>query len=134
MPGSDADDPAAPISPPNASLLRRAGAVLVDWLLCQLVVIGLLRIDSGQGAGAFAPLALFALVNLVLVSTVGSTIGHRLFGLQVWQVRSGRFPLQVLVRTVLLCLFVPAILTGRDGRSLHDIAAGTRIVHLAGGG
>jgi uncharacterized RDD family membrane protein YckC len=130
----DADDRTAALSPPNASLLRRAGAVLVDWLLCQLVVVGVLGIDSGAGgAAAFAPLGLFALVNLVLVSTVGSTIGHKLFGLQVWQVRPGVFPLQVLVRTALLCLFVPAILTGRDGRTLHDIAAGTRIVSLRGG-
>ncbi|MGL5817040.1 MAG: RDD family protein [Phycicoccus sp.] len=129
----DADDVAAPTTPPNASLLRRVGAVLVDWLLCQLVVVGVLGIDSGAGgAAAFAPLGLFALVNLALVSTLGSTIGHKLFGLQVWQVRSGSFPLQVLVRTALLCLFVPAILTARDGRSLHDVAAGTRIVHLAG--
>ncbi|MGL5864197.1 MAG: RDD family protein [Phycicoccus sp.] len=135
MPGPDAGGSAAQTAPPNASLLRRLGAVLVDWLLCQLVIVGLLGIDSGAGgAAAFAPLGLFAVVNLVLVSTLGSTIGHKLFGLQVWQVKPGSFPLQVLVRTSLLCLFVPAILTGRDGRSLHDVAAGTRIVHLAGDG
>ncbi|MGL4744290.1 MAG: RDD family protein [Dermatophilaceae bacterium] len=132
MPRPDPD--AAPSAPPNASLLRRVGAVLVDWLLCQLVVIGLLGIDTGRGGvAAFAPLGVFALVNLVLVSTLGSTVGHRLFGLQVWQARSGRFPLQVLVRTGLLCLFIPAVLTGRDGRSLHDVAAGTRIVHVSAG-
>lgn len=130
----DPEEPLAPLSPPDATLLRRFGAVLVDWLLCQAVVTGLLGVDTGSGgAAAFAPLGLFALVNLVLVPTIGSTIGHRIFGMQVWQVRPGRFPLQVLVRTALLCLFVPAVLTGRDGRSLHDVAAGTRIVHLRGG-
>jgi uncharacterized RDD family membrane protein YckC len=34
------------------------------------------------------------------------------------------------VRTLLLCLFVPAVVVGRDGRGLHDLAAGTRIVRL----
>jgi uncharacterized RDD family membrane protein YckC len=37
-------------------------------------------------------------------------------------------PLQVLVRTVLLCLFLPAMFWDKDGRGLHDKAAGTLIV------
>lgn len=121
----------ASASPATATFLRRLGAVLVDWLLCQLVAVGLLGVDSAAGGlQAFAPLGIFALENLVLVGTMGATIGHRIFGMQVWQVREGVYPLQVLVRTVLLCLFVPAVLVGSDGRGLHDVAAGTRIVHL----
>ncbi|HET7761911.1 MAG TPA: RDD family protein [Phycicoccus sp.] len=118
-------------SPATATFLRRLGAVLVDWLLCQLIAIGLLGVDSAAGGlQAFAPLGIFALENLLLVGTMGATIGHRIFGMQVWQVREGVYPLQVLIRTVLLCLFVPAVLVGSDGRGLHDVAAGTRIVHL----
>ena len=62
------------------------------------------------------------------MSLTGSTLGHRLFGLQVWKVREGAFPLQVVIRTLLLCLVLPAVLTSRDGRGFHDVAAGTRIV------
>ncbi len=40
----------------------------------------------------------------------------------------GVWPLQVLIRTLLLCFVVPAVLTSRDGRSFHDVAARTRIV------
>ena len=117
--------------PATASFMRRLGAVFVDWLLCQLVVVGFIGVDTSRGGvAAFAPLGLFALLNVVLVSTTGSTVGHRLFGLQVWQVRPGSFPLQVVVRTALLCLFVPAVLTSRDGRGFHDVWAGTRIVRL----
>lgn len=120
-------------APPNAPFARRLGAVVVDWLLCQLIVAGLFGVDpAGGGAVAFAPLGLFALVNLLLVATVGSTVGHTVFRLQVWQVRPGWFPLQVAVRTGLLCLFLPAILTAADGRGLHDVAAGTRIVRRPG--
>ena len=123
------DDPA--LRPSTPTFLRRFGAVLVDWLLCQLVVVGFIGVDTaGGGAAAFAPLGLFALLNIVLVSTTGSTVGHRLFGMQVWQVRPGSFPLQVVVRTVLLCLFVPAVLTSGDGRGFHDVWAGTRIVRV----
>lgn len=117
--------------PEDATLLRRVVAVIIDWLLCQLIAIGLLGVDvPAQGASAFVPLGVFALENLLLVTLVGSTIGHRILGLQVWQVRPGTFPLQVLVRTALLCLFVPAVLSGKDGRGLHDVAAGTRIVRV----
>jgi uncharacterized RDD family membrane protein YckC len=37
-------------------------------------------------------------------------------------------PFQTLVRTVLLCLFLPAMFWDKDGRGLHDKAAGTVIV------
>ena len=115
--------------PETPTFLRRFGALFVDWILAQVIVVVLLRIDTtGGGPAALAPVGVFALENLLLVSLTGATLGHRLFGLQVWQVRPGAFPLQVLIRTVLLCLVVPAVLTSRDGRGLHDVAAGTRIV------
>ena len=117
-------------SPETPTFLRRFGALLVDWVLCQLVVFFVLRVDTTAGEGAaLVPLGVFALYTVLLVAlTGGATVGHRLFGLQVWQVRPGSFLLQVVVRTVLLCLVVPAVLTSRDGRGFHDVAAGTRIV------
>jgi uncharacterized RDD family membrane protein YckC len=33
------------------------------------------------------------------------------------------------LRTLLLVLLVPAVVTDRDGRGLHDKAAGTVVVH-----
>ena len=116
--------------PQTPTLLRRFGALLVEWVIAQLVVLLLLRIDTtAGGAAAFAPLGVFALYTVLLLAlTGGATLGHRLFGLQVWQVRPGAFALQVVIRTLLLCLVVPAVLTSRDGRGFHDVAAGTRIV------
>mgnify|MGYP003943267041 CR=1 FL=1 len=125
----------------GASFGRRLTAWLVDWVLCTMVVFGPLGFDLELGADAqpdmllgaptssWAVLGVFAVENLVLVSLIGSTIGHRVLGLQVWQVRPGSFPLQVLVRTALVCLVVPALVT-RSGRGLHDVAAGTRIVRV----
>lgn len=128
-------------SPETASLGRRLAAWLIDWVLCSVVVFGLLGFDLQLGPGAqpemllgaptssWAVLGVFAAENLLLVPLIGTTIGHRFLGLQVWQVRPGSFPLQVLVRTALLCLVVPALIT-RSGRGLHDVAAGTRIVRI----
>jgi uncharacterized RDD family membrane protein YckC len=109
---------------------RRLVGVVIDWALCQLLAYGLFDKAFGvAGAGSFLPLAVFAAENLLLVGTLGSTIGHRIVGLRVVSTdgRAAR-PLQVLVRTVLLCLFLPAMFWDKDGRGLHDKAAGTVIV------
>jgi uncharacterized RDD family membrane protein YckC len=123
-PTTDEGEPQAP------TFLRRFGALLVDWALCQLFVVLVLRFDTTVGGvPALAPVGVFALYTTLLVAlTGGATLGHRLFGLQVWQVRPGSFLLQAAVRTVLICLVVPAVLTAQDGRSFHDVWAGTRIV------
>ena len=81
-----------------------------------------------QILSALTAISVGAALNVILVSLTGSTVGHRLLGLQVWQVRPGSFPLQVVVRTALVCLFVPALITRADGRAWHDSLAGTRIV------
>lgn len=115
---------------PPASTGRRVVALAVDWLACSLIAAAFLgyRWRSG-GLGGFAPLAVLAVENVLLVGTLGATLGHRLTGIGV---RRGDDALPgpgaALVRTLLLCLAVPALLTGRDGRRLHDVAAGTRVV------
>ena len=116
--------------PDRPTFLRRFGALLVDWVIAQLIVVLVLRIDTTAGGTAsLAPVGVFALYTVLLLAlTGGATIGHRLFGLQVWKVRPGAFALQVVIRTLLLCLVLPAVLTSRDGRGFHDVAAGTRIV------
>ncbi len=112
---------------------RRLVAVFVDWTICQLIAVLLFRVELGHaGAGAFVPLAIFAVENLLLVGTLGFTVGHRLVGLGVLSMSGQRASLvQVLIRTVLLCLAIPALIWDRDGRGLHDKAAGTLIIRMA---
>ena len=113
---------------------RRLLGVLIDWTLCTLIAFGLFDVplpftDTADG-GAWITLAVFAVENLLLVGTLGFTIGHRVVGLQVRNNGAAARPVQVLVRTVLLCLFLPAMFWDRDGRGLHDKAAGTVIARL----
>ena len=84
----------------------------------------------GQGSGgSWAPLGIFAVENLVLLLTLGSTFGQRLLGIQLVSLGGGRVSVgQVLLRTVLLCLAVPALIWDRDQRGLHDKAAKTVLV------
>ncbi|KRF29576.1 RDD family protein [Phycicoccus sp. Soil802] len=113
---------------------RRLVGVVIDWTACQLIAAALFDVPlpfAGVASGndTLILLGLFALEQLLLVGTAGYTLGHRVVGLRVLSLDGQRArPFQVLVRTVLLCLFLPAMFWDKDGRSLHDKAAGTLIV------
>ncbi|GAA3426643.1 RDD family protein [Streptosporangium nondiastaticum] len=109
---------------------RRLGALVIDWLICAWAITqGLLRIDPTQGS--WIPLLVLAAEYILLVGTIGMTLGMRLLGIRVAALGGGRPPfLSVVVRTVLLCLAVPAMIWDRDQRGLHDRAAGTVVVRI----
>jgi uncharacterized RDD family membrane protein YckC len=112
---------------------RRAIAIVVDFLLCELIAT-LFGFRLGQSTGDyrdFIPLMVFLAENVLLVGTVGSTVGHRLLGLRVVRLAGGLpGPLLALIRSVLLCLVVPALIWDRDQRGFHDRAAGTVLVRV----
>ncbi len=115
-----------------APLGRRVVAVLVDWLVCNVIAAGLLHYRLGEGGlGPFKPLAVFVLMNLLLVGTLGSTMGHRLLGLRVVRLGgAGAGPLLAAIRTVLLAVVIPAVIWDRDTRGFHDKIAGTVLVRI----
>ncbi|NNG39680.1 RDD family protein [Flexivirga sp. ID2601S] len=107
----------------------RVVALLIDWLLCSLIAAAFLGYRlGGQGRGGWAPLAVFLVENVVLIGTLGSTVGHRIVGLHVSKVTGAATgPLPALIRSVLLCLVIPAVVWDKDGRGMHDRLAGTII-------
>jgi uncharacterized RDD family membrane protein YckC len=103
---------------------RRLLALLLDWGIALAISAGFFEYSSA------ATLGIFAAMTLLLVGTVGFSIGHRVLGLRVYRIVDGGSPprpVQTLVRTALMLLVIPAVVSGPDGRGLHDIAAGTRI-------
>ncbi|MFC9426159.1 RDD family protein [Streptomyces sp. NPDC056987] len=103
-----------------APLGRRFGALFVDWGLCMLIAYGLLADGDWQASGNWA-LGVLLVLGVLTVGTVGFTPGKRLFGLRVIAEGGGRLGFwRVLVRTVLLCIAIPALVWDRDGRGLHD--------------
>ncbi|MBQ0985134.1 RDD family protein [Streptomyces sp. F63] len=103
-----------------AGVGRRTGALFIDWALCVLIAYGLLSGGELRAANNWA-LALFAVLSLTTVTTVGSTPGKRLMGLRVIAENGGRLgAVRVVVRTLLLLLVIPALIWDRDGRGLHD--------------
>ena len=109
---------------------RRLAAVLLDWRLCTWAIAGGLLQLERTDAGLIG-LGVFALENIVLVGTLGMTLGMRIFRIRVAALNGGRPSFgAVVLRTLLLCLAVPALILDRDRRGLHDRAARTVVVNL----
>lgn len=106
------------------TVARRLAALCVDWALCTLVVNAFL--DAPMEVRGYAVLLVFAAQAMLLVTFTGTTVGKRLLGIRMAALSDSRlpWPLAVVVRTVLLCLVIPAVIYDRDQRGLHDRAAG----------
>jgi hypothetical protein len=103
---------------------RRLGALVVDWIVAELIVLAF-GWHPSSAQGQWGTIAVFGAEHLVLLSIWGTTLGKRLFGLRVGKLGGPLTPLHVIARTVLLLLVVPAVIWDRDGRGLHDRLAGT---------
>ena len=112
-----------PRDPTFGSFRRRLAAIAIDWVASLLIA----RTFTD---GTWGPLLVFAVENLVLLPTLGATFGMRLLGLAVVRLDSGRplLPLPAALRTVLLCLVVPAVVWDKDYRGVHDKAVGSGVV------
>ncbi|MFE1379917.1 RDD family protein [Streptomyces sp. NPDC058740] len=109
---------------------RRLGALAVDWALCSVIAYGLITHRYGQTSQNWALLILLVL-SVLTVGSVGFTPGKRLFGLRVISVSGGRLGvLRVVLRSVLVCLAIPALIWDRDGRGLHDRLSGAVQVRI----
>lgn len=102
---------------------RRIIAICIDWGLSYLIAAAFF------GADPTAILAIFAVEQMVLVGTLGYSIGHRIMGIQVVKVDGGSPGLLAgVVRAVLVCLVFPAVIVDADHRGLHDRAMKTFLV------
>jgi uncharacterized RDD family membrane protein YckC len=103
----------------------RIAAILVDFVLVY-AVYAVFFFGSN-----WASLVIFAIEQIVLVTLLGGSIGHLIFGMRVVRL-DGRWagPWRPALRTVLLCLLVPALIWDRDQRGLHDVFAGTVLIRI----
>jgi uncharacterized RDD family membrane protein YckC len=121
-----------------APMGRRLLALIIDWLLCALIVSGFTghalfgsATDGHYFATQYGTLALFVLEVYLLTAVSGLTVGKRLLRIRAIST-DGSAPgfKWAAVRTLLLLFVVPACLTDRDLRGLHDRAANTIVVRM----
>lgn len=109
---------------------RRIAALAIDWAIASVISIVFFSTGPWQTNG-FVTLGLFAGIQLVFLLVLNGGVGHLLLGMRVVPLDPGRLaPWRALVRTLLVCLFVPAVIWDADQRGLHDRAAGTLLVRV----
>jgi len=116
-----------------AGLGRRLAAIAVDWALSILVaVLVFSQARYGSSASSLATLGVFAVEVTALTWLTGASFGQRLLGLRVVRVDGGRLGLgRVAVRTLLICLVIPAVVYDSAGRGLHDRAVGSIVLRAS---
>ena len=112
---------------------RRILALFVDWITCLAVVEGLVAAGVlGGNPNGLGTMALFVLESALFTAVAGGSFGKLATRLRVVRQDNPARPvslLRALVRSVLVALLVPPLLTF-DGRGLHDLAAGTRTAKI----
>lgn len=102
---------------------RRLAAIAIDWALAVLISVAFFRYD------ALATLGIFAVLQIVFIALLSGSVGHLIVGLRLVPLSTGWVGVwRPAVRTVLLCLGIPALIWDRDQRGLHDKVAGTVLV------
>ena len=116
---------------PPAGLGRRAGAIILDWVASSLLFLLVLRgATYGSPESGFGILSIFALEVIVLTWLTAASFGQRILRICVLRVDGGRLSLwRVALRTLLICLVIPAVVYDNDGRGLHDRVVGSRVFH-----
>ncbi|MBI1349843.1 MAG: RDD family protein [Actinomycetales bacterium] len=109
---------------------RRIIAIVIDWVAAIGVSLLVFRdVAYGSLESSAAILALFALEVIVLTWLIGASFGQRLLGLAVVRTDGSRLSLgRVALRTLLLCLVIPAVVVDSFGRGLHDRAVDSVVI------
>lgn len=113
---------------------RRIVALLIDYAAASLIATAFFGYDqfalpAEAGLSLFAPMLVFAAMQIVFVPLIGGSPGHRIVGLRLTMLDGGWVGLwRPLVRTALLVLVLPAVVFDPDQRGLHDKIVNTILV------
>ncbi|WP_260857188.1 RDD family protein [Microbacterium sp. 1.5R] len=113
---------------------RRIGALVIDYVAASLIATAFLGYDqfalpSEAGLSQFAPLAVFAALQILFIPTAGGSPGHRIVGMRVIRLYGGWVGLwRPVMRTLLLVVVIPAVIWDADQRGLHDKASGLVLI------
>lgn len=104
---------------PEASLGRRFLALAIDWTMCRLItalVSPSLFLDS-----SFSTLIIFFIEVTLFTTLLQASAGQRIMAIKVvtYPAQLRVAPQKVFLRTLLICLVLPAVFT-KDGRAFHD--------------
>lgn len=116
----------------SAGLGRRVVAIAIDWGVSMLVArVVFPQFGFSSDEGSIAILAVFAAEVILLTWLTSASFGQRIMGLRVVNLAGGRLSLwRVALRTLLICLVIPAVVYDSDGRGLQDRAVGSIVIRV----
>lgn len=116
-----------PTPMPEASLARRVVALVIDWTMSRLIA-GLLNpylfINSD-----FSTLFIFFIEVAFFTIIFQASAGQRIMAIKVvtFPDQARVAPKQVVIRTLLICLVIPAVFT-KESQPLHNYFTQTQTV------
>lgn len=114
----------------QASVARRMGAVLIDWIICQIAAV-LITMNTDQlGDWPTLTYLLWLILGILSGWLLARTPGMAMLGMGVARV-DAEVPVgfwRATVRTILTGFILPAAMVDQDGRGLHDRATNTTVI------
>ncbi|MFJ4996872.1 RDD family protein [Microbacterium sp. NPDC088619] len=113
---------------------RRIGALLIDYVAATIIATGFLGYDqfalpAEAGLTMFAPMAVFAVLQILFIPTAGGSPGHRILGMRVVRLGGGWVGVwRPIVRTLLIVIVIPAVIWDADQRGVHDKVTGLVLI------
>ena len=111
---------------PAASLGRRLLALVIDWTMCLSIAV---LLSPSVIPDNISTLIIFYLEVCLFTITFQASAGQRIMAIKVVTYPDQRRvrPTKILLRTLLICLVLPAVFTN-NGRALHDHVANSQTV------
>jgi len=108
-----------PTEMPGASLGRRLIALVIDWTMSRLIS-GLLNPYLFINRD-FSTLFIFFIEVAFFTIIFQASAGQRILGIKVvtWPDQGRVAPKKIVIRTLLICLVIPAVFT-KEGQPLHN--------------
>jgi uncharacterized RDD family membrane protein YckC len=109
----------------------RIFAIFLDWIASSLVAYEIIRLwGLDQRGRGIITLGVFIVEVVFFVTLMNASFGQVICGLRVLRVDNHARPgfVRAVLRTLLLSIVIPAVVTDRDGRGLHDRAVNTVLV------
>lgn len=116
---------------------RRIAALFIDYLPAVVIAGAFFPLrDRGDvtpipvlDADPMYTLLVFAVLQIIFIPTLGGSIGHRIMGLRLMRADGAWTGVwRPIVRTLLLCIVIPAVIWDQDQRGLHDKMVATILV------
>ena len=115
----------------QASVMRRAIGVLIDWLICWGLAAFIYMYTDAFGGTATLTYLLWLVMGIITGWLFARTPGMAILGMGIARIDEPGHTVglwRAALRTILTGFVFPAAIVDEDGRGMHDRATGTTVI------